>query len=46
VQLFDQYYPTAYSGARVQAIAVNHNTTCKIITANNDRRKSGGVSGY
>ena len=44
MKLFDPYYPTDYSGARVQAIAVDRNAS--IITANNDRRKSGGVSGY
>ena len=47
VLLFDPYYPTEYSGARVQAIAVDNSyNSTKIITANNDRRKSGGVSGY
>ena len=42
--VFDPYYGDTYVGPRVQAIASDPNTS--IITANHDRRKSGGVSGY
>ena len=44
VQLIDPYYGRGYTGGRVQAVAVDTNTT--IITGNNDRRKAGGVAGY
>ena len=44
LKLFDPYYGTGYVGARVQGIAVDTNNS--IITANNDKRKSGGVAGY
>ena len=44
VKLFDPFYGIGDSGARVQAVAVDRNSS--IITANNDKRKSGGVSGY
>ena len=45
VSIGDPYYDKkGYAGARVQAIAVN--PLSSIITANNDRRKAGQVSGY
>ena len=45
VTIGDPYYDKkGYSGARVQAIAVD--PLSSIITANNDRRKAGQVSGY
>jgi hypothetical protein len=44
MKLFDPFYGIDYAGARVQAVAVDRNNS--IITANSDKRKSGGVSGY
>ena len=44
ITLIDPYFGKKYTGARVQAIAVDRNSS--ILTANNDKRKSGGVSGY
>ena len=44
VKLFDPYYGDGYVGARIQAISVD--PISLIITANNDKRKSGGVAGY
>ena len=44
MKVYDPFYGIGYSGARVQAVAVDRNSS--IITANNDRRKSGAVAGY
>ena len=44
MKLFDPYYGDGYVGARIQAISVD--PISLIITANNDKRKSGGVAGY
>ena len=44
MKLFDPYYGGGYVGARIQAISVD--PISSIITANNDRGKSGGKSGY
>ena len=42
VEIVDTYHGS-YSGARVQAVAVDKNG---IVTANNDRRKEGEVAGF
>ena len=44
VKLIDPYYGKHYSGGRVQAVASDPES--EIVTANNDRRKAGGVAGY
>ena len=44
VKLIDPYYGQHYAGGRVQAVACDPDV--EIVTANNDRRKAGGVAGY
>ena len=41
---FDPYFGAGYSGGRVQGIAKD--PVFNIVTANNDRRKSGSVDGF
>ena len=43
---FDPYFGGGYAGARVQAIAGHQFTDLNILTANNDKRKSGSTDGF